>query len=206
MHWIPTLVLQCLIGLVCISLTFYPHIKLFGSGYPGPNCFRTIQISYNGKTATATIQDEVGFVCLLTTPVPYHTPSTVPGMSFRWSRYDYGALRLLCRSECWCHLCHLVLCRRQQWQQRWQQLACQHSRYRYIVKQHTPGYPHLRTAFTYPNPNTNPYPRLHPHNYLHATTSDHDHDQLSAAAADHQLDPNHHHQSHYITSPTFLHA
>lgn len=119
LHWIPTLVLQCLIGLVCISLTFYPHIKLFGSGYPGPNCFRTIQISYNGKTATATIQDEVGFVCLLTTPVSYHTPSTVPGMSFRWSRYDYGALRLLCRSECWCHLCHLVLCRRQQWRQRW---------------------------------------------------------------------------------------
>lgn len=30
----------------------------FGSGYPGPNCFKTITMSYGGKTTTATIMDE----------------------------------------------------------------------------------------------------------------------------------------------------
>ncbi|ORY33786.1 RlpA-like double-psi beta-barrel-protein domain-containing protein-containing protein [Naematelia encephala] len=30
----------------------------YGGGYPGPNCGRSITISYNGKTAVATIQDE----------------------------------------------------------------------------------------------------------------------------------------------------
>lgn len=30
----------------------------YGSGYPGPNCFKQIQISANGKTATATIMDQ----------------------------------------------------------------------------------------------------------------------------------------------------
>ncbi|KAI1787903.1 RlpA-like double-psi beta-barrel-protein domain-containing protein-containing protein [Ganoderma leucocontextum] len=31
---------------------------MFGSGYPGPNCFRPIAITYNGKTANAVIMDE----------------------------------------------------------------------------------------------------------------------------------------------------
>jgi hypothetical protein len=30
----------------------------YGNGYPGPNCFKQIQISANGKTATATIMDQ----------------------------------------------------------------------------------------------------------------------------------------------------
>ncbi|KAJ3566322.1 hypothetical protein NP233_g7078 [Leucocoprinus birnbaumii] len=30
----------------------------FGGGYPGPQCFKTISMSYNGKTATAQIMDE----------------------------------------------------------------------------------------------------------------------------------------------------
>ncbi|KAJ9104148.1 hypothetical protein QFC19_004132 [Naganishia cerealis] len=30
----------------------------FGGGYPGPNCFKQIQISANGKTAMATIMDQ----------------------------------------------------------------------------------------------------------------------------------------------------
>ncbi|KAJ9124720.1 hypothetical protein QFC24_003088 [Naganishia onofrii] len=30
----------------------------YGGGYPGPNCFKQIQISANGKTATATIMDQ----------------------------------------------------------------------------------------------------------------------------------------------------
>jgi hypothetical protein len=30
----------------------------FGGGYPGPNCFKSITLSYNGKTAQATIMDE----------------------------------------------------------------------------------------------------------------------------------------------------
>ncbi|KAK8869847.1 hypothetical protein IAR55_000415 [Kwoniella newhampshirensis] len=30
----------------------------YGGGYPGPNCGKSITISYNGKTAVATIQDE----------------------------------------------------------------------------------------------------------------------------------------------------
>lgn len=29
----------------------------YGSGYPGPECFKQVQISANGKTATATIMD-----------------------------------------------------------------------------------------------------------------------------------------------------
>ncbi|KAF9009389.1 RlpA-like double-psi beta-barrel-protein domain-containing protein-containing protein [Cyathus striatus] len=30
----------------------------FGGGYPGPHCFQTITMKYNGKTATATVMDE----------------------------------------------------------------------------------------------------------------------------------------------------
>ncbi|TFK72205.1 hypothetical protein BDN72DRAFT_747953, partial [Pluteus cervinus] len=30
----------------------------FGDGYPGPNCFKQIWMTYNGKTTTATILDE----------------------------------------------------------------------------------------------------------------------------------------------------
>lgn len=30
----------------------------FGSGYPGPNCFKQVQINANGKSATATIMDQ----------------------------------------------------------------------------------------------------------------------------------------------------
>lgn len=30
----------------------------FGGGYPGPNCFKSITISYGGKQAQATIVDE----------------------------------------------------------------------------------------------------------------------------------------------------
>ncbi|KAJ9120320.1 hypothetical protein QFC24_005274 [Naganishia onofrii] len=30
----------------------------YGGGYPGPECFKKIQISANGQTATATIMDE----------------------------------------------------------------------------------------------------------------------------------------------------
>ncbi len=33
--------------------------KMYGGGYPGPNCFRPIAITYNGKTANAVIMDEV---------------------------------------------------------------------------------------------------------------------------------------------------
>ncbi|KZT28537.1 hypothetical protein NEOLEDRAFT_1058556 [Neolentinus lepideus HHB14362 ss-1] len=31
---------------------------MYGSGYPGPNCFKSITITANGKTAVATIMDE----------------------------------------------------------------------------------------------------------------------------------------------------
>ncbi|RDX48320.1 hypothetical protein K466DRAFT_583769 [Polyporus arcularius HHB13444] len=31
---------------------------MYGGGYPGPNCFRPISITYNGKTVGATIMDE----------------------------------------------------------------------------------------------------------------------------------------------------
>ncbi|CAA7265417.1 unnamed protein product [Cyclocybe aegerita] len=33
------------------------NAEQFGPGYPGPNCFKSITLSYNGKTATATIMD-----------------------------------------------------------------------------------------------------------------------------------------------------
>ena len=32
---------------------------MYGGGYPGPNCFRPISITYKGKTLPATIMDEV---------------------------------------------------------------------------------------------------------------------------------------------------
>ena len=32
---------------------------MYGKGYPGPNCFRPIAITYKGKTLKATIMDEV---------------------------------------------------------------------------------------------------------------------------------------------------
>lgn len=34
-------------------------VQQYGSGYPGPECFKTITINYNGKSAQATIMDEV---------------------------------------------------------------------------------------------------------------------------------------------------
>ena len=34
-------------------------VQSFGDSYPGPNCFRPIEITYNGKTAQATIMDKV---------------------------------------------------------------------------------------------------------------------------------------------------
>ncbi|KAH7889654.1 plant expansin [Phlebopus sp. FC_14] len=34
------------------------NIDQYGNGYPGPQCFRSITISYGGKTAQATIMDE----------------------------------------------------------------------------------------------------------------------------------------------------
>ncbi|KAG6835415.1 hypothetical protein H0H93_001655 [Arthromyces matolae] len=34
------------------------NINQYGSGYPGPNCFKQISMTYNGKTTTATITDE----------------------------------------------------------------------------------------------------------------------------------------------------
>ncbi|KIY51064.1 hypothetical protein FISHEDRAFT_21949, partial [Fistulina hepatica ATCC 64428] len=36
----------------------YRQAQQFGSGYPGPECFKSITISYGGKTTTATIMDE----------------------------------------------------------------------------------------------------------------------------------------------------
>ena len=35
------------------------NVEQFGSGYPGPYCFQTVTISYNGQTVNATITDKV---------------------------------------------------------------------------------------------------------------------------------------------------
>lgn len=35
------------------------NVQQFGAGYPGPYCFQTITISYNGQTVQATITDKV---------------------------------------------------------------------------------------------------------------------------------------------------
>ena len=40
-------------------------LKMYGSGYPGPNCFRPIAITYNGKTVHATIMDEVNQIGMI---------------------------------------------------------------------------------------------------------------------------------------------
>jgi expansin (peptidoglycan-binding protein) len=31
---------------------------MFGGGYPGPNCFKQLQITANGKSAVATVMDQ----------------------------------------------------------------------------------------------------------------------------------------------------
>src|ERR1700675_1798098 len=36
-----------------------PSLQQFGGGFPGPNCFKTITMTYNGKSTQATIMDEV---------------------------------------------------------------------------------------------------------------------------------------------------
>ncbi|THH19978.1 hypothetical protein EUX98_g8672, partial [Antrodiella citrinella] len=50
----------------------------FGGGYPGPNCFKSITINYNGKSAQATIMDE----CM---GCPYG------GLDFSRGLFDYFA-------------------------------------------------------------------------------------------------------------------
>ncbi|TFK41691.1 RlpA-like double-psi beta-barrel-protein domain-containing protein-containing protein [Crucibulum laeve] len=40
------------------SFTVALNTPQYGSGYPGPNCFKTITMKYNGKTTTATIMDQ----------------------------------------------------------------------------------------------------------------------------------------------------
>ncbi|KAI0646884.1 hypothetical protein C8Q79DRAFT_999985 [Trametes meyenii] len=46
------------VGLGACGKTNVPSDFSYGGGYPGPNCFRPIEITYNGKTAQATIMDE----------------------------------------------------------------------------------------------------------------------------------------------------
>ncbi|TFK42953.1 RlpA-like double-psi beta-barrel-protein domain-containing protein-containing protein [Crucibulum laeve] len=40
------------------SFTVALNSAQFGGGYPGPNCFKSITMTFNGKTTTATIMDE----------------------------------------------------------------------------------------------------------------------------------------------------
>ncbi|THH01713.1 hypothetical protein EW026_g1043 [Hermanssonia centrifuga] len=35
------------------------NTPMYGDGYPGPHCFKSITIQWGGKTTTATIMDEV---------------------------------------------------------------------------------------------------------------------------------------------------
>ncbi|KAI0670557.1 hypothetical protein C8Q78DRAFT_1138922 [Trametes maxima] len=46
------------VGLGACGKNNVPSDFSYGGGYPGPNCFRPIEITYNGKTAQATIMDE----------------------------------------------------------------------------------------------------------------------------------------------------
>ena len=49
----------CKLGLNYDRMKLSPLLQQFGSGYPGPNCGRSITITAEGKSATATIVDEV---------------------------------------------------------------------------------------------------------------------------------------------------
>ncbi|KIK06513.1 hypothetical protein K443DRAFT_2991 [Laccaria amethystina LaAM-08-1] len=62
----------------------------FGSGYPGPNCFKIITMSYGGKTTTATIMDECpgcpyGGLDLSTGLFQFFAPESVGVIYAEWS-------------------------------------------------------------------------------------------------------------------------
>jgi len=44
---------------IFIDLFFYHSMQQYGYGSPGPQCFKTITITYGGKSTQATIMDEV---------------------------------------------------------------------------------------------------------------------------------------------------
>ncbi|KAG5728346.1 Allergen Asp f 7 [Termitomyces sp. T112] len=67
----------------------------FGGGYPGPHCFETITMTYNGKTATATIMDECpgcpfGGLDLSTGLFTFFAPESVGVLYGEWS-FNNGA-------------------------------------------------------------------------------------------------------------------
>ncbi|EJC98564.1 uncharacterized protein FOMMEDRAFT_95827, partial [Fomitiporia mediterranea MF3/22] len=51
----------------------------FGSGFPGPNCFKDITITANGKTATAQIIDKASFFTLSRHNGPSILTASCPG-------------------------------------------------------------------------------------------------------------------------------
>ncbi|KAH8113676.1 hypothetical protein DFH11DRAFT_1510138, partial [Phellopilus nigrolimitatus] len=62
----------------------------FGSGYPGPNCFKQISITANGKTANAQIVDKCpgcpyGGLDLTEGLFEYFAPTSVGVLTGSWN-------------------------------------------------------------------------------------------------------------------------
>lgn len=87
------------------SLPFYASssfqiVALNSAQYDGgSHCFETITITANGKTAQATIMDEVGFHCSFRISLAHETKSKylVPGMPLRWLGLLHRSFRPLRR-------------------------------------------------------------------------------------------------------------
>jgi hypothetical protein len=93
------------------------NVEQYGSGYPGPQCFKSITIQYGGKTAQATIMDEVRSYASFRVPLKMLTlPPVRPvyGMPLGWPGLFPRPVRLLRRRERRCTL-WLMVVRRQQW-------------------------------------------------------------------------------------------
>lgn len=95
----------------------------FGTGYPGPNCFKTITMKYNGKVATAKIMDMVYFFSRPHLRQQERSSDIVPRMPIRCTRpFAWSVPRVFCR-RCWCHLRRVAFRRGERilWEERgWQ--------------------------------------------------------------------------------------
>ncbi|KAI0637156.1 RlpA-like double-psi beta-barrel-protein domain-containing protein-containing protein [Trametes polyzona] len=84
------------VGLGACGNTNVPSDWSYGGGYPGPNCGRPIEITYNGKSAKATIQDECpgcpspGGLDLSTGLFSYLAPLDMGVLYASWRYLDEG--------------------------------------------------------------------------------------------------------------------
>jgi hypothetical protein len=76
----------------------------FGTGYPGPNCFKTITMKYNGKKVIARIMDMVCF-----SPKCQRSNRKLSPFFFGFSAQDAHTVRLTFRVVCFASLLQKTL-------------------------------------------------------------------------------------------------